>query len=127
MYNEIKGISKILDIKSDFTWHHLNYIESMNYNIDFNDIGDKVSYLEIKFLIEEKNKIRNEVSIKFSEVNNFEVKNIGGSYNQIMGFEIIEQKANGWELDKKYLIRDYENGVIKFYCKLIEIILVTEM
>ena len=127
MYNDVKGINKLLDIKPDFIWHHLNYIESLNYDINFNDIGDKVSYLDITFLIEEKNKIRNKVLIKFSEVNNFEVKNIGGSYNQIMGFEIIDQKGNGWELDKRYLIRDYENGIVKFYCKSIEIVSVTEM
>jgi hypothetical protein len=127
MYIDVKGISKILDIKSDFIWHHLNYIESINYNIDFNDVGDKVSYLEIQFLIEEKNKIRNRVLIRFSEVNDFQVKNIGGSYNQIMGFEIIDQKGKGWGIDRRFLIRDYENEVIKFYCKSIEIVLVAEM
>lgn len=125
MYNDIKGINKILDIEPNFIWHHLNYIESLNYNIDFNNGGEKVSYLDIMFLIEEKDKIRNKILIRFSEVNDFSVHNIGGSYNQISGFDIVDQKGNGWEIDKRYLIRDYENGIIKFYCKLIEIVSVT--
>ena len=46
IYNDIKGINKILDIEPNFIWDDLNYIES--------------------------------------------------------------------EIDKRYLIRDYENGIIKF-------------
>lgn len=127
MYNDVKGMNKILKIESKFVWHHLNYIESLNYNIDFNDVGDNVSCLEIKFLMEDINKKRNKVLIKFSEVNDFELKNFGGSYNQIMGFEIIDQKENGWEPNKRYLINDYENGRIKFFCRSIEVVSVSQM
>jgi len=38
-----------------------------------------------------------------------------------MGFEIIDQLALGWEQSQRYAVRDYENGVIEFYCKSIEI------
>lgn len=125
MYNDVKGINKLFEIKPNFTWHHINYIESFTYKIDFNDYGDKVSYLDIMFLIEEKDKIEKEILIKFSEVSSFSIQNIGGSYNQLIGFEIIDKKGHGWELDKRYFVRDYENGIINFYCKSIEIVSVT--
>lgn len=128
MTNGITGLDKVLEIKPNFIWHHLNYIEGFKYYIDFNDQYDEVSFIEIKFLMRETgNKNVSRVLIKFSEINGFEIKEIGGNFNQVMGFEIIDQKGSGWEPDKRYSIRDYENGCIKFYCKSIEVLSVTEM
>lgn len=123
MFSDVLGISKILEFKPEFVWHHLNYIEGFKYYIDFNDAFDEVSFLEIGFLMQDiDNKKKRKILIKFNEVNCFEIKDIGGSYNQIMGFEILDQKESGWEPNKRYLIRDYEDGCIKFYCRSIMVV-----
>lgn len=125
MFNDVVGINKILEFKPGFVWHYLNYIESFKYYIDFNDTFDEISFLEIGFLMREQGKDEKKnkkILIKFNEVNCFDIKDIGGSYNQIMGFEILDQKESRWESNKRYLVRDYEDGCIKFYCRSIMVI-----
>lgn len=59
---------------------------------------------------------------KFNGINNLIMRSIGGKYNQIMGFEIIDRLFLGWDLEQRYLVRDYENGTIEFSCKAIELL-----
>ena len=35
----------------------------------------------------------------------------------IHGFEIIDNKNNGWERSQRYYVHDYEDGIISFYCR----------
>lgn len=121
MHQNIKGIKKILDIKYNFAWHHLNYIYKLNYYIDDNNFGDKISCLDIEFLMSEGSKIYN-ISIKFQDISDLQIRGIGNDYNQIMGFEIIDKKENGWSKHNRYFINDYEDGIIEFYCSSIEVI-----
>lgn len=123
IFNEIAGMNMILGLKPKFAWRHLNYIESLKYYIDFNDTFDEVSFLEIGFLMREiDNQKSNRILIKFNEVNSFEIKDLGGNYNQIMGFEVIDQKGSGLEPHMRYLIRDYEDSRIKFSCRSIIVV-----
>ena len=119
---KIMGLDKLLGKNPNFMWHDLNNIDRVNYRIDFNEFGDRVSFLNITFSALEQNPLFNKVTIMFSEVNKFDLKYFGGNCNQIMGFEIIDQKEKGWENASRYLIRDYENGRIEFTCSGIEIV-----
>ncbi|MGE7789222.1 hypothetical protein [Lysinibacillus sp. NPDC096259] len=50
----------------------------------------------------------------------------GNSYNQITGFRINNLKDKGFELPKKYLVEDYENNIIKFFCASFEVLSLVE-
>jgi hypothetical protein len=96
--------------------------------MDFNDGYDEVSFLEIYFLLSEAfSKKTIKVHMKFNDIYSFDIKQIGGNYNQISGFEIIDQKESGWEMSHRYVIRDFENDRINFYCSSIEVINVEEV
>ena len=40
---------------------------------------------------------------------------------QIMGFEILDNKKLGWESAQRYTVRDYEDGIIRFWCEEVEV------
>lgn len=40
----------------------------------------------------------------------------------VLGFEIIDNAYRGWEKHVRYTIRDYEEGLISFYCQDIKVI-----
>lgn len=119
---KIYGLKKILDINSQFSWNDIRCIDKIDYYIDLNECMEEVSYLKILFMYELPDKSISKVLVKFNEINNLTINNIGGKYNQIMGFEIIDQFAFGWECEQRYVVRDYENGSIEFYCKSIEVL-----
>lgn len=120
-YKDIQGIEKIFNINPNFKWNDIRYIDKMEYNLDLNEYAERVSNLKIHFLIELPNKKMCKLCIEFNEINNLKLNNIGGKYNQVMGFEIINQSMLGWE-QEQYTVRDYENGIIEFNCKNIKII-----
>lgn len=104
------------------SWNDVKYIEKMDYYLDLDEYEERVSNLKILFLIELPNQAIHKLLVKFNAINNLNANNIGGKYNQIMGLEIVAQLASGWECGQRYLVRDYENGTIEFYCKSIEIV-----
>lgn len=120
--NYIKNIELISEKISDFKESDFKYILSINYFIDYNELYDEISFLEIGFILVSKDGNRYKTLMRFSEVTSLDIKGIGGSYNQIMGFEITSMKDYQWEEGKKYLVNDYEDDVIKFYCKSIEVL-----
>lgn len=94
----IKNIQKVIEKKHDFDVRQLKLITSINYYIDINSEFENVSYLEICFVLESNNPAKKlDVLIKFSNVSSLELKGFGGSYNQILGFEIIDHGRDGWE------------------------------
>jgi len=112
----------------DFYWHQLHFIEGFKYYMDFNDCYEKISFFEIYFLLGDVNSKKNiKIHMKFNDVYSFEIKQNGGSYNQISGFEIVDQKERGWEMTHRYLIRDFEDDKINFYCRSIEVVNVEEV
>lgn len=121
-YRDIYGIEKVFNINPHFSWNDIKYIEKMNYYIDMDEYGEEISNLKILFLMELPNQTIHKLLVKFNAINGLNINNIGGKYNQIMGFEIVDQLTAGWEREQRYIVRDYENGTIEFYCKSIEII-----
>ena len=91
-------------------------IVGFDYNIDLNEFYEKQSNIKIKFVLKDNTNIL----IRFRNISSLKIKNIGGEFNQILGFEIIENKT--YEKRNRYHIGDYENGMIDFYCELYEII-----
>ena len=124
-HEDIYGIEKVLNINPQFSWNDVKYIERMDYYIDLDEYGEQVSNLKILFLIELPDKAIHKLLVKFNVIHNLNINNIGGKYNQIMGFEIVDQLTAGWEYEQRYVVRDYENETIKFYCKSIEIVSVS--
>jgi hypothetical protein len=75
----------------------------------------------VTFLLETQSQNdKYKVLIKFNEVASLEIKNIGGKYNQLMGFEIIKNKS--WEPNRRFHVNDYENSMINFFCMSIEVL-----
>ena len=65
------------------------------------------------------------VKIRFHEVENMNLY-IGSKFVQIVCFDIVDIKDDGWS-SLNYLVHDLEqDGYIKFYCNKIEIISVDE-
>lgn len=112
----------------NFNYLDVEHLLHFNYFIGYNEAYENVSYLTAGFLVnkEQENK-KYELILKFKEVNDLNLQNIGGGYNQLMGFKINDIRKNNWEANKKYWIEDYENGVLNFYCKEIELISIKEL
>ena len=65
--------------------------------------------------------------MKFNEVSSLYLLGFGESYNQIMGFNIRNLSNSGFEKNLKYLVEDYEDNIINFYCASFEILLLDEL
>jgi hypothetical protein len=59
--------------------------------------------------------------LKFKNVSNLKLEFISSAPQQIMGFDILDISDNALE-DMNFEIEDYENGIIEFYCKEIEVL-----
>ncbi|GGE53691.1 hypothetical protein [Priestia taiwanensis] len=110
----------------DFKSIYIRYITNLYYYIDYNSHYDQISFLEITFLLEVDIK-KFTLNIKFSDVSSFDLTGFGNSFNQLVGFEISNLNNNGFEKNNKYLVEDYEDGSIKFYCASIEIVSLDEV
>lgn len=121
-YEETVILKKI----PNFTSTNVNYIKGFNYYIGYNPYYDEVSYLEVDFLVE-VDKRKYMLRMKFNEVSVLDLIGIGNSYNQLMGFTIHNLSKNGFELDNKYLVEDYEDNIIKFYCASFEVLSLVEI
>lgn len=94
-YEDIYGMEKVFNINPQFSWNDVKYIEKMDYYLDFDEYAQQISNLKILFLIELPNKAIHKLLVKFNAINNLNINNIGGKYNQIMGFEIVDQLTAG--------------------------------
>lgn len=104
------NISK--NISNDSFWLNdvIGFV-GLNYKIELNKYYENQSNLVINFLLKDHSNLY----VKFINISSLHLEDIGGSYNQIIGFEIIENKS--YEKDKRFLIRDYEDHTIEFYCE----------
>ena len=121
----IKGIKKIYELDKSFSWNKARYINSVNYDIVQDEHYNSYSVLQLGLIFSINNKSY-EITIRFEYVVNFSLNKIGGEYNQILGFEIIDKSKDGWEDNQRFFINDYEDGIICFSCKDIEVISVIE-
>ncbi|MFB7157400.1 hypothetical protein [Lysinibacillus sp. NPDC056232] len=110
----------------NFSSTNVNYITGFNYYIGYNSYYDEVSYLEVVFLVE-MDRSKYTLKMKFNDVSSLDLIGFGNSYNQLMGFTIHNLSNNGFELDNKYLVEDYENNIIKFYCANFEVLSLVEI
>jgi hypothetical protein len=99
------------------------FVSSVYYYIDYNEQYDEVSFLEVGYIVEPKLEgKRYQLLFKFSEVTSLKVSGFGGSFNQILGFKIDDMKDHNWESNRRYHVYDYENDVMSFYCRSIEVL-----
>lgn len=104
----------------------VKFITDFHYFIGYNSYYDQVSFLEMSFLVEVDSK-KFVLKMKFNDVTTLDLLGFGNSYNQITGFRINNLKDQGFELPKKYLVEDYENNIIKFFCASFEVLSLEEM
>ncbi|KOS60594.1 hypothetical protein FJQ98_18300 [Lysinibacillus agricola] len=121
-YEETVILKKI----PNFSSTNVNYIKGFNYYIGYNPYYDEVSYLEVDFLVEVDRR-KYMLKMKFNDVSVLDLIGFGNSYNQLMGFTIHNLSKNGFELDNKYLVEDYEDNIIKFYCASFEVLSLVEI
>lgn len=62
-----------------------------------------------------------EISLNFKNVSNLKLEFIGSGSQQIMGFDILDVSDRALE-NMNFEIEDYEDGIIGFYCKEIEVL-----
>ena len=110
----------------NFRSTNVNYITGFNYYVGYNSYYDEVSYLEVDFLVE-LDRSKYMLKMKFNDVSVLDLIGFGNSFNRLMGFTIHNLSNNGFELDNKYLVEDYENGIIKFYCADFEVLSLEEI
>jgi hypothetical protein len=55
------------------------------------------------------------VTIEFLGVRGFHIEDVGECGLQVMGFDIVDIAARGWE-GIRFEVEDYEEGRIGFYC-----------
>ncbi|MEK4171385.1 hypothetical protein MHI22_07405 [Lysinibacillus sp. FSL L8-0312] len=96
-------------------------IADFHYYIGYNSYYDQVSFLEVSFLLELDNR-KFILKMKFNDVTTLDLLGFGNSSNQITGFRINSLKDKGFELPNNYLVEDYENNIIKFYCASFEVL-----
>ena len=59
------------------------------------------------------------LTIIFRNVSNLSFQGISFPFD-INGFEIIDNGEKGWENTVRYMIHDFEDGIICFYCEKID-------
>ncbi|WP_438449227.1 hypothetical protein [Gorillibacterium sp. sgz5001074] len=119
----IRNLEKIKPIINEFTIHNIEWLSNFHLHVIQDKYFDNISILDITFLIKENSKTY-ELVIRFSCIEDLRFKT-GGVLTQISGFNIRDLKENGYH-PMKYLIEDYENGIINFYCNDIEFISLSE-
>ena len=101
-------------------------IIGFNYYVDTDD-DYNVSNLEICFVLEPNtDRGRLKVLVKFSDVTGVRLNGIG-KIIYLTGFEIIDNKKNGWDSGQRYYVHDYEDNKFEFYCRTIEILSVEQI
>ncbi|OAB33495.1 hypothetical protein [Paenibacillus glacialis] len=106
----------------------LKLVVSVSYYIGYNEHYDEVSFLEVGYILEsniESNRYK--LLLKFNEVNSLSLSGFGGAFNQMMGFKIKDMRDHSWENDQRYYVHDYENDIMKFYCKSVEVLSIDEL
>lgn len=112
--------TEIIKEVPDFKQTDINGIVGVNYYIDYNELYEEVSFLQVNFILEKLN-YKKSIKMLFKDVSNLKIDGFGGSYNQLLGFN-IEKTDSGYESSKRYLFEDYENNSIQFYFSDFEIV-----
>ena len=118
---EVENIEKLYDIDTKFTWNSIRYIDSIDYNISVDETYETYSLLKIGLIFLNEGSTYKAV-FEFYNVQNLHLERIGGKYNQIYGFEIVDKSKDGWAKDQRYFVNDYEDNLISFSCESIKVL-----
>lgn len=119
----IRNIESIEPFIGNFTIRQIEWLSNFHFYITQDKYFENISILDITFLIKESSKTY-ELVIRFSNIESLRLES-GGALTQISGFNIRDLKDHGYH-PMKYLIEDYENGIINFYCNDIEFVSLKE-
>lgn len=120
----IKNIEKIIALDPTWAISDFVFIKSLEWTND---------NLIIRLYSQSRNKGVNwpdidrdflAIDIEFRNVSDFRASFTGFGLQQVSGFDIIDISKNGLE-GINFEVEDYENDVIKFGCKAIEILSVS--
>lgn len=103
---------------NNLKFKNFTFIEEFHYYQNFSEDYDEISNIEINFIYNDLEKLL-EVSLRFIDIDNAGLRYLNKNFLQITGFRII---INDSKSGNKYSIEDYENGVLYFECKEIEIL-----
>ncbi|WII39941.1 hypothetical protein [Paenibacillus thiaminolyticus] len=120
---KIRNIENIEPFIRNFTIRQIEWLSDFHFYITQDKYFENISILDITFLIKESSKTY-ELVIRFSNVESLKFES-GGALTQISGFNIRVLKEHGYH-PMKYLIEDYENGIISFYCHDIDFVSLNE-
>lgn len=110
----------LLKLVPDFNPIETLLITVFRYYQKDNDAFEKISFLEMSFLSEGEERF--EMTLKFINVSSLDLIGFGSAYNQLSGFHIRDLKESGFEKERRYLVEDYEDDMLNFYCESIEIV-----
>lgn len=119
--DKICNFEKLYCLDSDFCWSNIKYIDSIDYRILYDECHEAYSLIKIG-LIYEGNTHTYKIVFEFNNAQNIYINRLGGKYNQILGFEIIDKSKDGWCDDQRYQINDYEDKIISFSCEDIKVL-----
>lgn len=116
-WHEEIGLEKLLP---NFQPPTILRIESFQYYEAYTPACEKISVLDMSFCSEEAEG-QFEMILKFNNVSSLKLSGFGSAFNQISGFNIRNFKESGFEKERRYLIEDYEDDLLNFYCESIVI------
>jgi len=124
--NSIENIDIIKSKIIDWQVSDIAYIKMVSL---IPNEDDKRLLLDIVFLSQNRHSSLNwpdtgttfdEILLSFYDVSNLNLKFEGKFIPQLTGFDIVDISDQGWERIN-FQIMDYENGIIDFYCRKIEV------
>jgi len=108
-----------------FTPENVQGITGLHYYIGDNEYYEPVSFVVITFLVDAKEGVFH-LKIKFNDVSSLKADGLGHHENQLTGFAVRNVKSRGFERNLKYVVEDYEENLIHFYCAGLEIVSMEE-
>ena len=119
----IKNLELLNPFIPEFSVQGLEWVAGVNLYIKQNKYYENIMIADITFLIKCSNATY-EVLFRFNDIESFHYRP-NGVLVQISGFNIRDLKDHGYH-PMKYLVEDYEDGVLGFYCCEIELMSVQE-
>ncbi|WP_433626908.1 hypothetical protein [Chryseobacterium cucumeris] len=122
---KIKDLEKIKNIYIDWKPSDIAFIKSLEWS---NCNLVIIFYCQIREYVSgwpDISKNFFEISIIFKSVSNLKIDFNGSRLHQILGFDIIDISDNNLE-KINFLVEDYEDDSIHFYCEEVEIMKVSD-
>lgn len=118
--NKIKNIEKITNVHSSWKPSDIAFVKSLEWTNS-----------DLLMVVYSQSRLNNsgwpnveadffEFTVRFKGTRTLRLDFIGVGLQQLAGFDILDISENGLE-NVNFLIEDYENGRINFYCEEVEI------